>query len=183
MSSRLIELFEDHALVEKIKRRLPYMFQIAEIESSRAGKVGMEVGSARERILIALLIYKFGEANVEANIPTTEPEVDARLFGEPLSIKTITSTGFGGVKLKWTVDATKAAEFLEGYSPLCDIMLAQVNWNGLGGVYCIPLEVQRRLLSKIGRRRYIQTSQARDKSQRCGDRPGGFVRVGRRSRV
>ena len=69
MSSRLIEIFEDTKLVNRIKNKLPYLFQLAELESSRAGKIGMEVGSLRERIIIALLIYKFGEANVETNIP------------------------------------------------------------------------------------------------------------------
>ncbi len=50
MSSRLIEIFEDKKLVEKIRKRLPYLFYLAELESSRAGKIGMEVGSLRERI-------------------------------------------------------------------------------------------------------------------------------------
>jgi hypothetical protein len=61
MASRLIEIFEDERLVEKIKRRLPYLFQLAELESSRAGKIEIEVGSLREGILTALLIYKFGK--------------------------------------------------------------------------------------------------------------------------
>jgi hypothetical protein len=87
MSSRLIEIFEDEKLINRIKTRLPYLFQLAELESSRAGKIGMEVGSLRERIIVALLIYKFGEANVETEIPITEPEVDVRLFGEPVSSK------------------------------------------------------------------------------------------------
>jgi len=102
--SRLIEIFEDERLVEKTKRRLPYLFQLAEQESSRAGKTGMEVGSVRERIIAALLIYKFGEENVETEIPITQPEVDAKLFGEPVSIKTITGKSLGGVKLIWSVD-------------------------------------------------------------------------------
>lgn len=38
MPSRLREIFEDKKLVEKIKKRLPYLFQLAEGESSRAGK-------------------------------------------------------------------------------------------------------------------------------------------------
>jgi len=50
MVSRLSEIFDDEKLIEKIKKRLPYLFQLAELESSRAGKVGMEVGSVRERI-------------------------------------------------------------------------------------------------------------------------------------
>ncbi len=105
MSSRLLELFEDAKLIEKIQRHLPYLFQLAELESSRAGKLGMEVGSVHERIIIALLIYKYGEANVQTEIPITEPEVDVRLFGNSISIKTITSKSLGGVKLIWTVDA------------------------------------------------------------------------------
>jgi len=48
ISSRLIEIFEDEKFVEKVKRRLPYLFQLAELESSRAGRIGMQVGSARE---------------------------------------------------------------------------------------------------------------------------------------
>jgi len=156
MSSHLIEIFEDEKLVEKIKRRLPYLFQLAELESSRAGKTGMEVGSVRERIIVALLIYKFGEANVETEIPITEPEVDAKLFGEPVSIKTITGKGFGGVKLIWTVDAQKAKEFRENYYPHCDILLVQINWSDVGGFYYIPLEVQKMLFDEIGRQSYIK---------------------------
>jgi len=113
MLSKLIEIFEDEKLVKRIKNKLPYLFQLAELESSRAGKVGMEVGSLREKIIIALLIYKFGEENVETEISITEPEVDVKLFGKPISIKTITGKSLSGVKLIWTVDAQKAREFRE----------------------------------------------------------------------
>lgn len=156
MSSRLIEVFEDKKLVNKIKERLPYLFQLAELESSRAGKIGMEVGSVRERIIVALLIYKFGEANVETEIPITEPEIDAKLYGEPLSIKTFTGKSFSGVKLIWTVDAQKAKEFREDYCPHCDIVLVQINWYNLGGFYYIPLETQKKLFKKVGRKKYIK---------------------------
>lgn len=50
MSNRLIEIFEDEKLILKIKNRLPYLFQLAELESSRAGRIGMEVGSIREKM-------------------------------------------------------------------------------------------------------------------------------------
>lgn len=156
MSSRLIEIFEDGKLVDKIKRRLPCLFQLAELECSRAGKIGMEVGSLRERIIVALLIYKFGEANIETEIPITEPEVDVRLFGDPVSIKTITGKGLGGVKLIWTVDAQKAREFRKTYYPHCDILLIQINWNDTGGFYYIPLESQKALFDKVGREGYIK---------------------------
>ncbi|WP_456487066.1 ThaI family type II restriction endonuclease [Candidatus Alkanophaga liquidiphilum] len=156
MASRLIEIFEDAKLVNRIKDKLPYLFQLAELESSRAGKIGMEVGSLRERIIIALLIYKFGEANVETEIPITEPEVDVKLFGEPISIKTITGKGFSGVKLIWTVDAQKAREFRETYYPHCDIILIQISWESVGGFYYIPLEAQKKLFDRVGRDGYIK---------------------------
>ena len=160
MAGKLIEIFTDKNLVEKIKKRLPYLFQLAELESSRAGKTGMEVGSVRERIIVALLIYKFGGANVETEIPITESEIDAKLFGEPVSIKTITGKSLSGVKLIWTVDAQKAIEFRENYYPSCDILLIQINWGDTGGFFYIPVELQEKLFDKMGRDNYIKLPKA-----------------------
>lgn len=152
----LVKIFEDKELIEKIKKRLPYLFQIAEIESSRAGKIGMEVGSLRERMLVALLIHRFGEKNVKTDIPITKAEVDVELFSEPISIKTITGKGFNGVKLIWTVDAQKAKEFRENYHPNCDILLIKINWGAVGGFYYIPLEAQKKIFEEMGRDKYIK---------------------------
>lgn len=160
MAGKLIEIFTDKNLVEKIKKRLPYLFQLAELESSRAGKTGMEVGSVRERIIVALLIYKFGESSVETEIPITESEVDAKLFGEPVSVKTITGKSLGGVKLIWTVDAQKAIEFRKNYYPSCDILLVQINWGDTGGFFYIPVELQKKLFDKMGRENYIKLPKA-----------------------
>jgi hypothetical protein len=154
MSSRLAEIFEDENLITKIKNKLPYLFQLAELETSRAGKIGMEVGSLREKILIALLMYKFGEENVETDIPITEPEVDVKLFDKPISIKTI--TGLSGVKLIWTVDAEKAKIFRETYVPHSDMLLVQIKWNSNGAIYYIPLETQKKVLVELGREKYIK---------------------------
>jgi len=155
MQGHLAQLFENDEVVKRIKNRLPYLFQLAELESSRAGKVGMQVGSIRENIIVALLIYKFGEENVETEIPITEPEVDVRLFEELVSIKTITGS-FSGVKVIWTVDAAKAKEFRENYYPICDILLVRINWDDIGGLYYIPVQVQRRLFDEIGREKYVK---------------------------
>lgn len=101
---KIAELFTDNRIVVRIQERLPSLFHLAELESSRGGKVGMEVGSVREKIIIALLIYKFGEYNVETDIPTTQPDVDVKVFHEPISVKTITGERLNAVKLIWTVD-------------------------------------------------------------------------------
>jgi hypothetical protein len=156
MPKELLDLFQDEKLVERIQKRLPYLFQLAELESSRAGKTGMEVGSIRGKIIVALLIYKFGQSNVETDIPITEPEIDVKLFGKSLSIKTITGNTLSGVKLIWTVDAQKAREYQNSYYPSCDILLVQINWNGRGGFYYMPLTAQERIFNKIGRENYIK---------------------------
>lgn len=156
MIDEIKALFEDENIVARIKSRLPELFNIAELESQRAGKIGMEVGMIRERILAALLIYKFGEENVETDIPTTETELDVLLYGKPISIKSITGKGVGGVKLIWTVDAQKAREFSLNYNPSCNIMFVHINWENSGGLYFIPIEAQVDLLDVIGRENYIK---------------------------
>lgn len=150
----LDDLFTNSDLLAKIKKKLPYLFHLAELEASRAGKTGMQVGSLRENIIIALLIYKFGEENVETDIPMTEPEVDVKLFGRPVSIKTI--TGLGGVKAVWTVDRQKALEFMQNYSPKADILLTMIKWDDMGKFLYIPISVQHDVLNSLGRENYFK---------------------------
>jgi len=154
MASRLREIFDNSVMVDKIQQRLPYMFQIAELECMRGGKIGMEVGNLRERIIVALIVSLFGRENIETEIPTTQPEVDLKLFGEPISIKTISGM-VNGVKLVWTVDPQKVAEFVDTYSPTCDLLFIQIRWGELGRFCYIPVEVQEAVLNRLGKRRYI----------------------------
>lgn len=156
----ITELFTDKQFVSKIQARLPELFNIAELESSRAGRVGMEVGSARERILIALLIYKFEKINVDTDISIIEPEVDVKVFGNPISIKTMTGKKLGGIKLIWTVDAEQAFKFSQEYFPRCDILLVQVNWGGMGGLFFFPRSAQTETFQQIGRQNYIKLPKA-----------------------
>ena len=160
MEKNLLELFTDEIIVDKIKSRLPKLFQIAELESSRAGKIGMEVGSLREKIIIALLIYKFGEAILETNIPITEAEIDVILFDNPISIKTITGKNPNGIKLIWTVDADSAIRFSKSYIPGCDMLLVNIVWKGEGNFYYIPVGVQYEVFKKLGNERYIKLPKA-----------------------
>lgn len=155
-SSPFERLFGDSKVIKKIKDKLPRLFVMAELESSRDGKVGMQVGSVREQILTALLVSVYGENNVDTDIPITEPEMDVVVLGKPLSIKTI--TGWGGIKVIWTVDAQKVREFAASYAPSCDILLAVIAWNepeSEGGLFLIPREVQETVLRKIGRDAYL----------------------------
>ena len=155
----IFDVFIEQSTVTKIKQKLPKLFHIAELESSRAGKIGMEVGSLREKVIIGLLINTFGENNINAEIPITEPETDIKVKGNPFSIKTI--TGDGGVKAVWTVDALSAKNFINNYQPKCDILLIKIVWGTTkGGFFLVPLEVQQELFRRLGRTNYLKMPKA-----------------------
>ena len=151
------KLFDDELIIKRIKNKLPHLFQMAELESSRNGKIGMEIGSVRERILIALLMYKYGIDIVDANIPITQSEIDVIVENTPLSIKTFTtSTGrWSNIKLVWTVDSNKSSIFKATYVPSCDMMVAKIRWGGTGQLLLFSKESQQKVLETIGRDRYI----------------------------
>lgn len=155
MPDYLEQLFTDRDIIQRVKNKMPALFQLAELESSRAGKLGMEVGSARERVVIALLMYKFGEENVDTDTPITESEIDVLLYKNPMSIKTVTG-GLAGVKLIWTVDPQKALEFSKKYKPTMDLLLVNIRWGDKGYFYYIPLVSQIRVFNNIGREKYIK---------------------------
>ena len=153
------QIFDDELIIKRIKNTLPNLFQLAELESSRDGKIGMEIGSVRERIIIALLMYKYGIDIVNPKVRITEPEIDVFINNQPLSIKTIstkTQKLGSGIKLIWTVDAQKALSFQKEYHPKCDILLVQIVWGDIGKLYLFSQSSQNLVLQKLGRDRYIK---------------------------
>jgi hypothetical protein len=116
----------------------------------------MQVGSLRESIIIALLIYKFGSKNIDTNIPITRKEIDIKLYGQPISIKTITGKSLTGIKMIWTVDPISALKFMHNYKPECEMLLIQINWNAIGNFYYVPLDSQIRCFNALGRQTYIK---------------------------
>ena len=165
------ELFIDNTAVSEIQAKLPRLFRIAEIESSRAGKIGMEVGSLREKVIGGLLIYKFGEVNVNTEIPITESETDVIVAGKNLSVKTI--TGNGGVKAVWTVDAESSKNFIDNYIPKCDILLIQIWWGeNKDSLFFIPLNVQKEIFNLLGKEKYL-------KMPKAGTNPRGVEMTGK----
>ena len=161
------KLFDDNLIVRRVKNKLPQLFQLAELESSRNGKIGMEIGSVRERILIALLMFKFGIDIVDPEIPITKPEIDVIVDNCPLSIKTTTAPKgkWASVKLIWTVDSQKSLEFKNSYVPSCDMLIAKIQWGGIGKLLLFSKESQRAVLNEIGRDRYIKLPKANTNSR------------------
>jgi len=159
MSSRLSELFISKEIIYKIESKLPRLFQIAQIEASRGGKTGMEVGVTREKILVALLISIYGGENVNTDVDTTKSEIDAYLFNKPISIKTVTGNGTG-VKAVWTVDQDSARRFADTYKPECDILLTTIKWGHSGGLHYIPIEAQTDVLQSMRIDDYLKLPKA-----------------------
>ncbi len=153
---RMISALFKSEIEKKIREKLPYLFHLAQNEVSRGGKTGMEVGTIREQILIALLAYVFGEENIDTGIKITQPEIDVKVLGIPVSIKTISGPRLGGVKVVWTVDWNRVNEFVRLYRPRSHIILAHVNWDAQGGLYAIPLHVQNRIFKTLGRSLYLK---------------------------
>jgi hypothetical protein len=159
MANQINKLFTDEKIIAKIQLKLPRLFRQAELETTRGGKIGMEVGTLREKIIIGLLIYVFGKENIETEIGVNEPESDVKISGDSFSIKTL-SGSLNGLKLIWTVDAEMAIKFSKKYLPSCDIIFVHINWDKQGGFFCIPKSAQLSILEEIGRGNYIKLPKA-----------------------
>ncbi len=62
-----LRLLDDENAQKWIRKGLPEAFRIVEIENSRAGKVSMEVGNHREKVIIGLLIAFYGKDKVQTS--------------------------------------------------------------------------------------------------------------------
>ncbi len=140
---------------ERIIRVLPTLFNIVELENRRGDRLGMEVGTARERVLVALFMYVYGPDEVTFP-PTTSPKMDIIVKGFPVSIKTKTGQGLTGVKLVWTVDWSKINEFRSSYSPSSELLFININWGSIGRLYLIPLHVQKEVFESLSSDNYMK---------------------------
>lgn len=130
---------------------------MAEAEALRGGKLGMEIGSVRERIIIALLRHYFGKPNISTDMPITEKEIDVIVLDTRISIKTITGNTFSGIKVIWTVDWNKIDSFVDSYTPTADMIFIQIVWNSSdGGFFYIPQAVQNKIFNNLGENDYFK---------------------------
>jgi hypothetical protein len=147
-------LIDNEKFKKYIQEKLPELFEQANIECSRDGKIGMEVGVARERILVAMLMHFFGTENVDVKIPTTKASLDVKLLGQCISIKTRTKVN--NFKLCWTSDQISIGNYISTFQPDCDILFAKIDWGKIGYIYYIPLSVQIDVFNTLGRANYLK---------------------------
>ncbi len=142
-----VELFSS-PYSERIQRVLPTLFNMVELENRRGKRLGMEVGTARERVLIALFMYVYGVDSVEFP-PSTSPALDVLVNNHPVSIKTKSTGGLGGVKLVWTVDWDKIDDFLGTYAPSSHLLYVNVLWGKTGRMFLFPQQVQEEVMRAL----------------------------------
>jgi len=152
----IAEKFQCPKFQAKIKSELPKLFLIAELESSRGGKAGMQAGSVRETIIIAILMHEFGKSNIDGENPITTKEKDVVVFGEEISIKTKTGLSYSGIKIVWTNDLEQVRKFIKNYKPSTSLIFVQINWGSTGFLHYIPLEVQNDIFSNLNINNYLR---------------------------
>lgn len=152
-----MEWFDNQLFTSLVKNNLPKLFKKAEIESMRGGKIGMEVGVLRERILIALLLKSFGDKNVKFDFSSTDNSKDTQVFDDVLSIKTFMNNGYGGIKVFWASDNKTVRNAVSNYVPQNHLLISNINWGTKnGGLYLIDLETQLEIFNNIGVEKYLK---------------------------
>ena len=152
-------IFTSAEFQDLVKSKLPKLFEIAEVESTRGGKIGMEVGILRERILTSFFISKAGEENVDGDSSATENSKDVQVNGDDISIKTFTGSGYSGVKIFWTSDTESAKRVMDNYTPEFDLIVANINWgSNKGGLYYVDKQTQRQVMDSVGINKFLKIS-------------------------
>jgi hypothetical protein len=153
------DIFTSVEFQDLIKSKLPKLFEIAEVESTRGGKIGMEVGILRERVLTSFFISKVGEDNVDSDSSATENSKDVQVNGDDISIKTFTGSGYSGVKIFWTSDTESAKRVMDTYTPKFDLIVANINWgSNKGGLYYVDKQTQRQVMDSVGKDKFLKIS-------------------------
>ena len=128
---------------EKIMKVLPTLFNMVELENKRGKRLGMEIGTARERILIAMFMYVYGDDKIDFP-QSTSPELDVLVDNHPVSIKTKSTSSLSGVKLVWTVDWEKVDEFLKIYHPKSHLLYVNIIWEKQVDSFWFPSRFKKR---------------------------------------
>lgn len=152
-----MEWFNNKIFQEITQKNLPFLFKKAELETTRGGKIGMEVGVLRERILVSILIKSFGLENIITEFGVTENSKDVKVYNDILSIKTFTNSGYGGIKVFWASDNQSVLNAIETYQPKNHLLVSHIKWGLINdGLYLIPLELQQDYFDKYGVDNYLK---------------------------
>ena len=145
MNNLIVQLLESADCVRRIRNKLPPAFEMVQQQAS-----GPEVGVLREGVLIGMFMAFLGEDRILPNTNAVEADVDCYVNDVSLSIKTITGKNLGGIRIKWTSDQEKAREFIDSFSPECDLLIVRIVWEAEGRISYIPVEAQQKAFGNLG---------------------------------
>jgi hypothetical protein len=111
------------------------LYKISESENTRNGKLTPSIGSAKEKDLIATLVYN-EKFVVNHNIPDNK-SYDVVVNDIQISIKHITNKKVTeqGVKIVWTVDHESCKKFIGTYIPDADMLLIYNHIDNISIIY------------------------------------------------
>jgi hypothetical protein len=114
---------------EKYIKGLISLYQSSQTECSRSSGLTPEIGSSRERDLIASFVSN-SKLNVKYDIPNEKVE-DVIINKNKISIKHSSNkkTSQSGIKVIWTVDIEKRNKFLKNFMFTCDLIIIYVRFD------------------------------------------------------
>jgi len=117
-------VFENDNIIKLIK-----LYQESQIEHKRNNRLTAEIGSAREKDLVAYMKYILND-NIDYNI-NNEHEEDVILDTTKISIKhsSAKTLSSASIKVLWTENKEKQKKFLNDFKFRCDILIIYVRFD------------------------------------------------------
>jgi hypothetical protein len=109
---------------------LVHLYQISNLENTRNERLTAEVGTSREKDLIAYICHTLKNKEVDYKI-NNEAEEDLIVSGRKISIKHSSNKSCSGasVKVHWAENKNKQSEFIKTFEFTCDILLVFVRFS------------------------------------------------------
>lgn len=119
----------NHFTAQDNLRKLIALYQNSQLECSRNGKVTPEVGSSREKDLVASL-----KSNTNLDVTyeiDTQEEEDVIIDGRKVSIKHSSNNRISnsGIKVVWTANKKRQKQFVKRFIFTNDLLIVWVRFN------------------------------------------------------
>lgn len=139
----------NHLINIKLIKKLICLYQISNNESLRNGCLTPEVGSFREKDLIAYLLSN-KKLNVNYNISNNKIE-DVIINNKKISIKHSSNKIIckNGIKIIWSVNKIKQNEFIKKFIFTCDLLIIFIRFdNNINNGNIEIIYITKEILSK-----------------------------------
>ena len=121
--------------------KLIYLYQLSHYENQRNNRLTAEVGTSREKDIIAYMIFILNKSNVQYKIDN-EKEEDIIVNGRKISIKHSSNKtcSSSSIKVQWTENRNIQNKLMKKFHFKCDILLIYVRFDKCN-IKCGQLEI------------------------------------------